>query len=200
MFISCSDRFPTFRFRTIPFWTVLDAPPTHQSIEQQGTNNPENKNLTITITTNQRRMKTKRRSSQHYLRTRGLLLLPLIYSTSAFMSKTISHGVQYRIKCHTPQHKVCLHVVRRPQRPESTEKKRAERKAIIEIRQQDALQDPTLLTDLSFTECKQLHQSSKRAIIEGMGHQTMTEVQAKTFSAALAGKDILARARTGTGK
>jgi len=33
-----------------------------------------------------------------------------------------------------------------------------------------------------------------------MGLQTMTEVQAKTFAAALDGKDVLARARTGTGK
>jgi ATP-dependent RNA helicase MSS116 len=110
------------------------------------------------------------------------------------------HCHQYGNRCQLPRTKSCLHVVRRPQRPESTEKKRAERKAIIESRQHDALQDPTLLTNLSFAECTQLHPNSKRAIIENMGHQTMTEVQAKSFSAALAGKDILARARTGTGK
>ena len=122
-----------------------------------------------------------------------MLLLSLIFTTSAFANKKISRGIQH-------QSITSLHVVRRPQRPESIEKKRAERKAIIESRQHDALQDPTLLTNLSFAECIQLHPNTKRAIIESMGHQSMTEVQAKSFSAALAGKDILAHARTGTGK
>ncbi len=36
--------------------------------------------------------------------------------------------------------------------------------------------------------------------MEDLGLQTMTEVQAKTFTAALSGSDVLARARTGTGK
>lgn len=131
------------------------------------------------------------RSSQRNLRTRGLLLLTLIFSSSAFTNRKISRK---------PKARACLYGLRRPQRPESTEKKRAERKAIIESRQHDALKDQTLLTNISFAECTQLHPNFKRAIIENFGHQTMTEVQAKTFSAALAGKDILARARTGTGK
>lgn len=140
-----------------------------------------------------------------------MLNLTLLLSISAFMDKKISHGFQpqssarihntIRIlnrRCHPS--KPCLHAIRRPLRPESTEKKRAERKAIIESRQHDALQDPSLLTNISFRECTQLHPNSKRAITEEMGHQTMTEVQAKTFGAALSGKDVLARARTGTGK
>ena len=143
------------------------------------------------------KMKLESRPNQRNLRTRGLLLLTLIFSSSAFTNKKISHGIRKR---HTPKARACLYGLRRPQRPESTEKKRAERKAIIETRQNDALQDPTLLTNISFVECTQLHPNSKRAIIENFGHQTMTEVQAKTFSAALSGKDILARARTGTGK
>ena len=69
-----------------------------------------------------------------------------------------------------------------------------------QARQNQALQDPTLLTSLSFSDCKNIHPNSKRALVEDMGLQTMTEVQAKTFAAALAGKDILVRARTGTGK
>lgn len=93
-----------------------------------------------------------------------------------------------------------LHAVRRPLRPAITGKKRAERKARIESRQADALDDPTLLTDKSFAKCKLIHPSSKRALVEDLGLQSMTEVQAKTIHAALAGKDILARAKTGTGK
>ena len=93
-----------------------------------------------------------------------------------------------------------LHAVRRPLRPASTEKKRAERKARIESRQADALDDPTLLTDKSFAKCEFIHPSSKRALVEDLGLQSMTEVQAKTIHAALSGKDILARAKTGTGK
>mmetsp|Transcript_5640 Transcript_5640/g.14111 ORF Transcript_5640/g.14111 Transcript_5640/m.14111 type:complete len:596 (+) Transcript_5640:151-1938(+) len=139
---------------------------------------------------------------------RALLLLSLIESlsatVSAFTSKKNSHGFQtshnnYPCRCNR-RRQTYLHVVRRPLRPASTERKRAERKAVIQSRQKDALQDPTLLTNLSFSECKELHPSSKRALVEDMGLQTMTEVQAKTFSAALAGKDVLARARTGTGK
>lgn len=87
--------------------------------------------------------------------------------------------------------------LRRPIRPASTEKKIAERKAIVKSRQNEALQDPTLLTNLSFLECESLHASTKRALVEDMGLQSMTEVQAKTFSAALAGRDVLGRARTG---
>ena len=93
-----------------------------------------------------------------------------------------------------------LHVIRRPLRPASTEKKRAERKYIIQTRQIEAMQDPTLLTKESFSECPQINPSSKRSLVEDMGLSSMTEVQAKTFAAALEGKDILARARTGTGK
>lgn len=93
-----------------------------------------------------------------------------------------------------------LQVIRRPIRPASTETKIAERKALIQSRQYEALQDPTLLTDVSFADCNELHPSSKRALVEDMGLQKMTEVQAKTFYAAISGRDVLARARTGTGK
>lgn len=108
-------------------------------------------------------------------------------------------GLQPQNRRHMRQ-STRLNVVRRPIRPASTEKKRAERKAIIESRQNDALQDPTLLTKQTFLECSQLNPSSKRALVEDMGLSSMTEVQARTFAAAIEGKDILARARTGTGK
>ena len=126
-----------------------------------------------------------------------------VFGLSAFTGERIAYGFQpsqshRRKRCH--QGRTTLNVVRRPLRPASTEKKLADRKAIIESRQNEALRDPTLLTELSFSECKELHPNSKRALVEDMGLVTMTEVQAKTFAAALAGKDILARARTGTGK
>jgi len=43
-------------------------------------------------------------------------------------------------------------------------------------------------------------ETSKRALIDVMGLSTMTEIQAKTYAAALSGRDVLGRARTGTGK
>jgi ATP-dependent RNA helicase MSS116 len=60
--------------------------------------------------------------------------------------------------------------------------------------------DPSLLTTVTFQECPGLHPLSKRALTGTMGLQAMTEIQAKTFAAGAAGKDVLGRARTGTGK
>ena len=112
------------------------------------------------------------------------------------------HVRHFHVAAKTPfrDSAVILAALRRPIRPASTEKKIAERKAIVQTRHNEALQDPTLLSNLSFSECKELHPSSKRALVEDMGLQSMTEVQAKTFAAALAGRDVLGRARTGTGK
>ena len=59
--------------------------------------------------------------------------------------------------------------------------------------------DANLLTDIDFADRSDLHPSSKRAL-EKMGLKTMTEIQEKTYAAALSGKDVLGRARTGTGK
>lgn len=148
---------------------------------------------------------TTRRSSRPEDAAKFILFqFALAVGLSAFATYNNVQGFQlshhhHPRECHYHRH-TRLNVVRRPLRPASTEKKRAERKAVVQSRQNEALQDPTLLTNLSFSECKELHPSSKRALVEDMGLQTMTEVQAKTFSAALAGKDVLARARTGTGK
>jgi len=55
-------------------------------------------------------------------------------------------------------------------------------------------------TDLPrFIDVESLHPASKRDIVKDMGLTTMTKIQSKTFDAASAGKDILGRARTGTG-
>ena len=138
------------------------------------------------------------------------LKLILVASLAAFPARNIAHGFQSHIprtptqnrshgheaRARTGRGKTCLRVVRRPLRPASTEKKRAERKAIIQSRQHEALQDPSLLTDLSFSACH-VHPSSQRALVEDMGLRTMTEVQAKTFAGANLGQDVLARARTG---
>ncbi|KAK0391042.1 hypothetical protein NLU13_0544 [Sarocladium strictum] len=53
-----------------------------------------------------------------------------------------------------------------------------------------------------FESLKELgvHPNILRAIIEGMGYETMTPVQAKTIRPSLNGTDIVAQAKTGTGK
>lgn len=50
-----------------------------------------------------------------------------------------------------------------------------------------------------FEDKDNLHPQSKRAL-RNMNLTQMTEIQAKTFDAAASGQDVLARARTGTGK
>ena len=60
--------------------------------------------------------------------------------------------------------------------------------------------EQTFATDVNFADRADLHANSKRAILEVMGLDTMTEIQDKTFAAASSGRDVLGRARTGTGK
>lgn len=61
-------------------------------------------------------------------------------------------------------------------------------------------EQPSFLSSESFADCKGLHPASKRALIEVLKVTTMTEIQSKTFAAASSGRDVLGRARTGTGK
>ena len=58
----------------------------------------------------------------------------------------------------------------------------------------------TLLSDVQFAKRTDLHPATKRALTETLGLTTMTDIQAKTYPVALSGKDVLGRARTGTGK
>ena len=51
-----------------------------------------------------------------------------------------------------------------------------------------------------FKDIADLHPSTIKAITDVLGLQKMTEIQHKTFHAAVTGKDVLGRARTGTGK
>jgi ATP-dependent RNA helicase MSS116 len=51
-----------------------------------------------------------------------------------------------------------------------------------------------------FEDLKNFNYFSKAAVTQKLGLETMTEIQAKTFDAASSGKDVLGRARTGTGK
>lgn len=88
----------------------------------------------------------------------------------------------------------------RPRRPSTVTQQVEQRRAEAEKRQEEALKDPTLLTNVEFAKRKDLHPSSKRALTEVMGLKTMTEIQSKTYVAALSGRDVLGRARTGTGK
>ena len=66
------------------------------------------------------------------------------------------------------------------------------------LRHEEALNDPTLLTNDKFADRHDMHPATKRAITEIMGLQSMTEIQSKTYEAALSGESILGRSRTGT--
>ena len=88
----------------------------------------------------------------------------------------------------------------RPRRPSVVTEQAEQRRAEAEKRQEEALKDPTLLSNVEFATREDLHPSSKRALTEVMGLKTMTEIQSKTYAAALSGRDVLGRARTGTGK
>ena len=61
-------------------------------------------------------------------------------------------------------------------------------------------QQPSFLTADNFADRKDLHPASKRALAEVLHVTSMTEIQSKTFAAASCGRDVLGRARTGTGK
>jgi ATP-dependent RNA helicase MSS116 len=88
----------------------------------------------------------------------------------------------------------------RPVRPSASTEKIETRREEAQARHVEALKDPTLLTKIKFSERSDIHPATKRAITEVIGLQSMTEIQAKTYAAALSGDSILGRARTGTGK
>ncbi|MES1911709.1 MAG: hypothetical protein MHM6MM_004102 [Cercozoa sp. M6MM] len=58
---------------------------------------------------------------------------------------------------------------------------------------------PSFITDQAFEEAP-ISTFSKRAISEVMGHKYMTKIQAESLPHVLGNKDVLGRARTGTGK
>uniref|UniRef100_A0A7S4JCQ7 ATP-dependent RNA helicase n=1 Tax=Odontella aurita TaxID=265563 RepID=A0A7S4JCQ7_9STRA len=88
----------------------------------------------------------------------------------------------------------------RPRRPAAVAKQEEDRQAQVKKRHDAALKDPSLLSNVDFSSRVDIHHSSKRALTEIMGFTSMTEIQARTYAAALSGKDVLGRARTGTGK
>ena len=51
-----------------------------------------------------------------------------------------------------------------------------------QARHEQALKDPTLLTNVKFQERQDIHPSTKRALAEVMGLQSMTEIQSKTYA------------------
>ena len=59
---------------------------------------------------------------------------------------------------------------------------------------------PSFVTTELFADSPDICAATKRALTEDMGLERMTEIQAKTLAPALQGHDVLARARTGTGK
>jgi superfamily II DNA/RNA helicase len=64
----------------------------------------------------------------------------------------------------------------------------------------DESDDDTVNSPPSFASMPSLHPSSLHAVTKKLKLNTMTEIQHKTFDAASSGKDVLGRARTGTGK
>ncbi|KAL3941366.1 MAG: hypothetical protein SGARI_000625, partial [Bacillariaceae sp.] len=84
-------------------------------------------------------------------------------------------------------------------KPKKTPKTEPKRKIKHTASQSGTAEKQTFATDVSFADRPDLHPNSKRAVAV-MGLTTMTEIQDKTFSAAASGRDVLGRARTGTGK
>jgi len=58
----------------------------------------------------------------------------------------------------------------------------------------------SMLTDSYFADRSDIHELSKKAIANVLKLERMTEIQKGTYEAASKGKDVLGRARTGTGK
>lgn len=88
----------------------------------------------------------------------------------------------------------------RPARSRAVNNQVEARRLESESRYEEALKDPTLLSNVMFAERSDIHPATKRALVESMGLKAMTDVQVKTYAAALSGKNVLGRARTGTGK
>jgi len=70
----------------------------------------------------------------------------------------------------------------------------------VSRKHEQALNDPSLLTGIRFSDRTDLHPHTKEALVEGFGLQTMTRVQADTYEAAREGRSVLARSKTGSGK
>ncbi|CAP71272.1 uncharacterized protein PODANS_6_3510 [Podospora anserina S mat+] len=66
--------------------------------------------------------------------------------------------------------------------------------------QQETATPAGRITKFRDLESLGVHNALVRSITEGMRYEDMTEVQSLTINAALAGKDLVAQAKTGTGK
>mmetsp|Transcript_780 Transcript_780/g.1093 ORF Transcript_780/g.1093 Transcript_780/m.1093 type:complete len:575 (+) Transcript_780:42-1766(+) len=88
----------------------------------------------------------------------------------------------------------------RPRRISSLQTEAESQRRLNDLRREEALKDPTLLTSITFSDRIDLHPATKRALVEVMGLQEMTDVQAQTFPLILSGANVLGQARTGTGK
>jgi len=84
--------------------------------------------------------------------------------------------------------------------PVATKKKAAvpkKKTAAVTKKKVPTNKDASLLSNIEFAQRTDLHPATKRALVETLGLVSMTEIQSKTFDAALSGKDVLGRARTG---
>jgi len=92
---------------------------------------------------------------------------------------------------------------------EATQKQQQQKKAVSLNKEQQQKkassskkkqQQSSFLTGENFVDRTDIHPASKRALTEVFKITSMTEIQSKTFEAASSGRDVLGRARTGTGK
>lgn len=92
--------------------------------------------------------------------------------------------------------------LRRPSKVSKNSRTQQEetRRQEAQRRHTEALKDPSLLTTVTFSDRTDMAPATKRAITEVLGLQRMTQVQAETYAPILQGQNVLARARTGTGK
>lgn len=99
--------------------------------------------------------------------------------------------------------------------PIASQQKLEQSQTAAEMRQREAEKDPTLLTPFTFQSCSgsitsqdntttsttlSLSPSLARALTEKLKLQRWTSIQAQTWPHAIAGRSILGKARTGTGK
>eukprot|EP00548_Thalassiothrix_antarctica_P001302 CAMPEP_0194144574 /NCGR_PEP_ID=MMETSP0152-20130528/13613_1 /TAXON_ID=1049557 /ORGANISM="Thalassiothrix antarctica, Strain L6-D1" /LENGTH=683 /DNA_ID=CAMNT_0038844493 /DNA_START=151 /DNA_END=2202 /DNA_ORIENTATION=- len=87
---------------------------------------------------------------------------------------------------------------------DSTPKKKREKQDndsvdSAEIAEKDPAKE-SMLTDCKFADRSDIHKLSKKAIANVLKLERMSQIQKETYEAASKGKDVLGRARTGTGK
>jgi ATP-dependent RNA helicase MSS116, mitochondrial len=88
----------------------------------------------------------------------------------------------------------------RPHRLSSIENIHQVRKLEAQELKEKVLHDPNLFSNVKFKDREDIHPSTKRAIIEILKLQEMTQIQLQSYPHILKGKNVVGRSKTGTGK